>query len=1069
MSYSIKKVVDAESMLSYCSANLGWNTGGFEFDDIDEVTYNFTASDLGLQEDAFARINELRQIRPFVDNQPFGIFLVSFEDKSLNVSSLRRILQRLSPSRHGRDYKTWETDKILFFCFWGTKDRRSIGFAAFEDLADGSLPIFNLIYCTPKIEDPINLEEFERKLSLLKWPANIHDSDLWVKNWRQAFNVRCREVIKETKRLVSELVRIANQIKLCLSESFRCESETGCLHQTWRQFRGVLGDVYDKDQFADMFAQAIVYGLLSARCMNRKEAFTFQSALASIPSTNPLLKDLLSEFFRSEGFSVIDQSTINELISVLASADVTKIVADFNRQSSMGKMLEDPIVCFYEQFIENYNAGTRKAMGEYFTPFPAADFMVRSIETLLKSEFGVPSGFADNRVSVLDPGSGTATCLRDVIMRAHGEFLRMHSQANWGDFVEKSLLPRISGFELMMAPYAIAHLKLFLALQETGCVPSDKTRVNIYLKNALRPYSECVQTVDDKSKMFEILSSEARLAEEGNAYQIPTLVGGPPFREDSWNKESWIQELLGSYKKEPGTNDRINEQNLRPLSNDYVKFIRYAQERIKERESAIVAFLLPHTFIDNLTFRGMRWSLLSDFSRIYILDLHGNALGQGRMEDQNIFDIQQGVCVSIFIKCKKPSGKLSEVYYADVVGSREDKFDFLRTKCISEIKWQRLNPSEPSYFMSPRGMATKASHFEWINLQELFPKSMVGIKTHNDAELISTKAFDTPYDQLYAYRPFDTRHINYDRKKVERDRFEIMQHFLGYRNLGVVIDRQVMADNWSHFQVVEHMIDNRLHLSRKGNPYLCPIYLFDASGRKKLNLDRALVTKFEQATGLSFSEQETSQSDKFDVLDLVDYAYAILYCNVYRKRFNEMLSLDYPRIPLPPSRMAFRSFIEQGRKLRELHAYRTRVPNDLGIAFFGDLGCEFKCSRWKDQKGYIGKDAYLYPIPESVWNYCFGGYHGMLKWLKDRSGWMSTKDDINHLINVFNIFARSIEISRFIDTLAIEHFNGFEDSSVAVSLTMTKTLTQSDEYTIAPNRDVWQEAAHKPTHGFTTE
>lgn len=1070
MNYSIKNVVDASSMLGYCAANLGWGTGSFEFEDIDDITYDFTASDLGLQEEAFAKIQDFRQLRPIVDDQPYGIFFISFENKSLNISALRRILQRLTPSKYGREYKTWRSDRIIFFCFWGTLERRSIGFAKFENPEEGLYSVLKIFYCTPSAEDASTLSNFENKLARLRWPTDSSNHDTWSQKWNDAFAVDDKKIITDTRRLVDVLVSVATRIREDILSSLKAEETNGNLHLLWKELQIILGDIYTKSYFAGMFAQAIVYGFLTARCVSYKQnkQFSFKSALSYLPLTNPFLKSIIETCCRPDNIMTIDLSLLDELVAILNATKIEEIVGEFNRQTSMGRTTEDPIVSFYEEFINGYDPEQRKIMGEYFTPFPAADFMVRAVESLLKKEFDIPSGVLDNQVSILDPGAGTATCIRDLILRAHREFRKNHKQEDWSKFVESSLLKRISGFELMMAPYAIAHLKIALALQETGYILTAPKRIGIYLKNSLRPY---IPTLNKKahSKLAEIVDEEALNASRIFKGDVQVIIGGPPFREDSWNKEKWISELLSSYKKEPNSEKRLEEKNLRPLSNDYVKFIRYAQELVKDSNHAIIAFVLPHTYIDNLTFRGMRWELLNEFSDIYILDLHGNALGQGKAADQNIFEIQQGICISIFVKKPKIEKQLATVQYAEVVGTRTEKFNFLKSKDIQDIKWEALKPTFPSFFMSPRGMVKKSAHIKWINLARLFPVSKVGVKTHNDEELISTSKFDTPFDQLYAYRPFDTRHINYDRTKVERDRYEVTQHFIGHKNIGIVIDRQVMADNWSHFQVVEHMIDNRLHYSRKGNPYLCPVYLFDNNGRRSLNLDRKIIHELEISTSLVFSEIETDNPEMFDVLDVVDYAYGVLFCNVFRHKFAATLSLDFPSIPLPSSRKAFRAFSEQGKKLRNLHAYGAKVPNDLAIVYTGTPNSIIKNYKWGQNRAYVNKDCFLSPVPEQVWNYCFGGYRGLQKWLKDRNGKVLTSLDIEHMINVFNIIDKSIEISKFIDILAFKYFNGFEDDSVSIDVSYRLKNAKEEEYTIAPEQTEWRDAAHRPTSGFRAD
>ena len=389
--------------------------------------------------------------------------------------------------------------------------------------------------------------------------------------------------------------------------------------------------------------------------------------------------------------------------------------------------------------------------------------------------------------------------------------------------------------------------------------------------------------------------------------------------------------------------------------------------------------------------------------------------------DGVIFDIQQGICICFFVKTSDSTTKNASVYYSGLFGSRERKYQFLSTAKFEDIDWLQVNPTEPYYFFKPKNLDESASYDDGVQLSALFPHFLGGIKTHDDEGLVSDDPFDTGFDQLYDYRPFDIKHINYDLSKVERPRTEIMKNFVGHDNLGLVIDRQVVTDNWSHVQVVKHMIDNRLHYSHKGIPVLCPMFLYDPAGGARPNLNVDELHRFVVNLSESFSPTLTSDDDKFDMLDLFDYAYGILHSSSYRTKYKELLSIDFPKVPIPRDSVMFRSVAEIGSHLRKLHLMEIPIENKLGIELIGDGDNIVSSYRFANGKAYINRTQYFSNVREDIWDFCFAGYHGLQKWFKDRRQQILSPADIEHVINVFNVFDQTEADMGLLDTILEEY------------------------------------------------
>ncbi len=464
------------------------------------------------------------------------------------------------------------------------------------------------------------------------------------------------EIATHPEDLARQMARLTKAIRLAVTTALASEIKGGELHLLKQGFNEILlPDLNDAD-FADMYAQTISYGLFAARVGHARtpgtDTFTRRTAGTYIPATNPFLKRLFNTVVETDAASQIDWA-IDDLVQLLSRVDMASILENFGRQTRQ----QDPVVHFYETFLAAYNAALRKSRGVYYTPEPVVSFIVRSVDSILKNRFDLPLGLADTakdpatqqpRVQILDPATGTGTFLYEVVNQIYRNLEDIGMANQWDNYVEENLLDRLFGFELLMAPYAIAHLKLGLQLQELGYKFEKKQRLGVYLTN----------TLDEAMKKSEILFGQFVAQEANEASEIkrdaPVMVilGNPPYSGHSANKSEWIAGLVRDYYYVDGK--PLGEKNPKWLQDDYVKFIRFGQWRIDRTGCGIMAFVTNHGYLDNPTFRGMRQSLERTFDEIYLLDLHGNSkkkeVSPDGSPDKNVFDIQQGVAVAIMVK-----------------------------------------------------------------------------------------------------------------------------------------------------------------------------------------------------------------------------------------------------------------------------------------------------------------------------------------------------------------------------------------------------------------------------------
>ena len=801
------------------------------------------------------------------------------------------------------------------------------------------------------------------------------------------------------------------------------------LRGQYNAFKDVLIHELKPAEFADIYAQTIAYGMFAARLHDdTPEDFGREEAARLIPKTNPFLRQIFNNLAGND----LDERiawVVDDLVSVFQVTDIPKIMKGY----SQNKRHHDPMIHFYEEFLSQYNPQLRKAKGVWYTPQPVVGFIVRAVDEILRRDFGLEEGLADystierrvaveqssdrrttdgmkhtmqrfHRVQILDPATGTGTFLAEVVNQIYDRY--RDNQGMWQQYVEQHLLPRLNGFEILMASYAVAHLKLDMLLGDTGYQHRSDRRLHVYLTNSLEESNNEQRTLFAQWLSRE--ASEANLIKRDCPVMV--MIGNPPYSGESQNKGKWIMSLMESYKKEPGGKQPLNERNPKWLNDDYVKFIRLAQSYIEKNGEGVIGFINPHGYLDNPTFRGMRWNLLKTFDKIYTIDLHGNSKKKETCpdgsKDENVFDIMQGVSINIFVKTgKKGSGELGKVYHKDLYGLRREKYEILDNASLESIGYQEISPSAPMYFFVPKDFGLQKEYEMGIKVDELFLQNSMGVTTGHDKELVSIQPFNTDTNKEYYYRPFDKMWIDYELSKVVRPRESIMKH-LQKSNVSLCLIKVNSAVDGLFKVLVTSGITDKTLLSSKDNTNVFPLYLYKESldGEERIpNLNPDIVKQIEQSLG-----------EKVEPQELFDYIYAVLHSPNYREHYKEFLKIDFPRIPYPTDKAAYHRLAEKGATLRRLHLMEG-LPAKTGVTFPQEGSEKVECLRWKDGRVYINDVQYFECVPEEAWNFYIGGYQPAQKWLKDRRGITLSFEDVKHYQRIIYVLTQTAQIMNTID------------------------------------------------------
>ncbi len=839
-------------------------------------------------------------------------------------------------------------------------------------------------------------------------------------------------------------------------------------YEAFQQF--LIGQL-TPDDFADLYAQTITYGLFAAR-VRSDAAFSRRVAFDRIPRTIGVLRDLFR--FISLGDLPAELAWIvDDIAEVLAVADAPGLLAAYFRDGRGS----DPIVHFYETFLAQYDPEERERRGVYYTPEPVVSYIVRSLHRLLKTEFGVADGLASDGVTLLDPAAGTMTVVARAAQEAVREFEGKYGAGGRKQFIRGHILRDFYAFELMMAPYAVGHLKMSFFLEELGHRLADDERVRFYLTNTL----DMEELAQSRLPGLSSLAEESRLAGQVKR-QTPVLVilGNPPYSGHSVNRGDWILSRIAEYKQVDGR--PLGEKNPKWLQDDYVKFLRFAQWKIEQAGRGVVGMITNHGYLDNPTFRGMRQSLLRTFDEIYVLDLHGNALKRERAPDggpdENVFDIRQGVAIAFFVKRGRPAVALDapgaseapgacQVRHAHLWGLREAKYAWLEAHDVADTDWRELRPASPFYLCVPQDESLSAAYNAFVAVPDIFPVNSVGIVTARDSLTIhwtpqevwqTVTVFSHMAPELaregyglgpdardwkvalaqkdlldsgperekvvpVLYRPFDVRYTYYtgrSRGFICRPRPEVMRHMLAGENLALMVPRRVEhVGTWQHAFACDQ-ISEHVAVSLKTIDYHFPLYLYPTADRRDLfslgepaarrpNLNPEIVAALAAAHGREPTPEE-----------VFHYVYAVLYAPTYRAKYAEFLRLDFPRIPFTADHALFEALAGLGGRLVGLHLLRS-PELDPPLARFEGAGdsrvAKSKAPRYDAaaERVYINATQYFAPVPAAVWEYQVGGYQVCHKWLKDRQERQLSLEEIRTYCRVVTALARTIEIQEEID------------------------------------------------------
>ena len=1121
-----------DQLIAYLRDEMGWPIARDSFDDVDDLFYEFSAEELGIDPKTSAKILEIKRLRPLSPKQPWGIFFVKFEPKKLPVIALRRILGQVALKRRSSanspDRTAWSADDLLFISNYGDGDARQISFAHFSK-SESSLDLPTLrVLGWNNLDTGLHLDAVAKELTEnLTWPEEGGDLNQWRKSWSDVFKLGHNEVINTAKDLSTRLAELASSIRDRIKFALSIENDSGPLTLLKNAFKSSLVNDLDNDSFADMYAQTIAYGLLSARITDpsKKTVDDFTSHMR----TSPFLRELMETFLKIGGRKGkaggpgidFDELGVGDVIQLLDNVNIEAVLRDFGDKNRQ----EDPVMHFFEGFLQAYDKKIRKDRGVFYTPQPVVSYIVRSVHELLQTEFGLTDGLADIAtwgemlqkypemklppltdapgerrtiaptepfVQILDPATGTATFLIEVIEVIHQTLTakwkhQRHNEtqqlAAWNDYVPKHLLPRLHAFELMMAPYAIAHMKVGLKLAETGYRFETEERARIYLTNALEPYQKQLNLPE-----LDALAHEAASVNEiKRIKRFTVVIGNPPYSINSANKSAWIQHLIESYKT------GLDETNINALSDDYVKFLRFSEHNIMSSRVGVIGMITNNSYIDGTVHRAMRASLIRGFNKLFLLDLHGSAkvftkIGENG-KDENVFDIQQGVAISIFVRMPHTRASV-QIKHNSWIGERSAKFRFLSSNILSGIAHNQIEARPPAYFFKPIDLSLNEEYQRGWEISDVFRTVATGVKFRKDNLLVRnnfTKAdvvemlsdinsltskdlfekynfnetsdwqlsekkrlFDlkrTSDIQRIAYRPLDHRFAYYPLDLINQiivrgdSRVGIAKDMILVSNLALIVKRSRMinVDYFCHVCVVNSIPDINYLADQS---YFAPLYtvrnknevFFQQSSDPQVgkflrihNLSERLVNSLKTTFALKFCEDGKGDLlESFGPDDIFYYIYAIFHCPAYRSRYADYLKVDFPRIPITANLDLFRSLVGLGGEIAALHLMQSPKTDKPIFEFFSHQKVKIEKISWSNSTVWLDKAQTIgfKGVSKEVWSFHIGGYQICEKWLKDRRDRLLLIDDIIQYQKIVVSLSETLLLMEKIDAV-INQFGGW--------------------------------------------
>ena len=910
----------------------------------------------------------------------------------------------------------------------------------------------------------------------LRETANITDAPDELETLLERFLNAGHVQIVSPEALARYLARRTRELQTQITTTLTNEESN--IHAMFSAFKETLISTLTPDDFADMYAQTLAYGLFAARCtLPNATNFSRHTAVQALPRSNPFLVQL---FYHVASPTLETNVTyiLDDIASLLQNVPTEMLRTAFAAKNH----LEDPVIHFYETFLAEYDPQRRVDRGVYYTPPQVISYIVRSVDSLLKTELNRPDGLADENTLILDPATGTGGFLLTVLDHIRGSVTETYGTGEWIQYVNAELVKRIFGFELLVAPYTIAHLKLSLFLQAQGWRADERLR--IYLTNTLEQPEEMQPSLP----FAEFISDEANAALSVKRDEpLLVILGNPPYPRDSANPSregrrlTFIGELIEDYKQVDG--EPLGETNLKALQADYVKFIRWAQWRIDKSGEGIVGYIVNNSFLDGPTSRGMRQSLLNSFNAIYLLNLHGSSRRTEAVptaqRDENVFDIIQGVSILLCVK-ERDNPAPATVYYTDMWGPREEKYNTLSKTDVQTTAWNELQPISPRYLFVLQATDYSAEYESGWEITDIFQTSSIGIVTARDkltihwtakklqetvTDFVSLSVDDAreKYDlrrdtrdwkvhlaqadirnhpdaeQHIApihYRPFDARWTYYTGQSRGfhcMPRPDNMPH-LRKENLALCVCRVVKSPMWQHALITDKITEN-VYISNRDSEsgHVFPLYLYPnpeelgLSTERSLNFKSAFLTALSEALGLPqvapFNLPEGVSPE-----EILAYIYAILYSPKYRERYYDFLKYDFPRIRLPQDIDQFRTLAALGQRLIDCHLLKDVSPAEVAPTgtrvsavhrFEGEGDGVVGQVRYLDGRVWINPTQYFTDVPSEVWEYEIGAYQVCEKWLKDRRGAALSHAEVRQYRAILVAVAETLRVMEAIDGVLI--------------------------------------------------
>ncbi|EHK6249724.1 N-6 DNA methylase [Campylobacter upsaliensis] len=918
----------------------------------------------------------------------------------------------------------------------------------------------NIIFTNYKRFMLLSFEKIIIDINLLDDDLNLIEKNINIfKNLIQVFFDDNSTTIKTKQELVKVLSSQSFYLSNALKSSSSQESDSNSSFNSFFQrtkdtFKSIEKIELKDEEFCDILAQAVVYGIFVSYIENDDydlEKIPIENFISFLPSTFRTLSEFV--YFSVPSFSLPQdiKYTLENIKKTLALIDKVELCNILNQD------LESISIYLYEDFLKAFDelraTQKRKEGGVFYTPKSVVKMIVSSLDELLKSKFN-KTGFNDKSVKVLDFATGTGSFLAAVFEK----IISKESEIFKNETIKNKFLKDIYGFELSFVPYIVARLKLGQILRKSGFKDFSEADFQIYLNNTLDL---------EKNANFDMFMPLVNLDQEWQKARdvkhdknLLVILGNPPYNAKSKNKGKEILELLKTYK------EGLNEINIQPLDDDYIKFMRFAQwklleqgqKNIFEANSGLMGFITNNSFLDGRTHRKMRESLYKSFDEIYILNLHGS--DKDAKNDENVFDIKIGVCISLFIKYKNEPSKGATIFYASTaqkgIFKRAEKYallDDISQRGLNSIKWEELSPNEPYFWFVPKSFESEEYEDFWAlagdkalgDKRAIFGIYSSGIKTERDNiaiqlnEKVMQKIVDDfsnlsqvqlvqKYDlkdtrdwkianainviknklgsiEKIAYRPFDFQYTFYSTKSksfLAYPRFETMQHFLSGENLGLCFSKD--CQNFFDTIFISGEITD-IHYNGS-QCYITPLYLYNIQGK---------IPNFTPEF-LAYKAKHKILKDKNEE-QILAFIYANLYNPKYRSKYLEYLKIGFPKVSFEVSVKEFERFEKLGSELIKLHLMQEIPQDEIDFIFLKESKKpNFKIAKYQEKERFVenkiilNEDLAISPIDAEIWNYTIGGYQVLKQWLKYRKDYVCTKEELEHLLKICKILKKTIEI-----------------------------------------------------------